>query len=64
MVFLSSACKRCLVASHFSLLMEPNEQLLPRNSRMAKTQLEVDGSPQKRELVEDAKDRVSDLIIV
>lgn len=63
MVFLSSACKRCLATSHSSLLVEPNEEFLPRN-RMAKTQLEVDGLPQKHELVEDAKDRVSDLRIV
>lgn len=58
MVFLSPACKRCLAASHFSLLVEPNEGFLPRNSRMAETQLEVDGLPQKHELAEDAKDRV------
>lgn len=61
MVFLSSAC---LAASHFSLLVEPNENFLSRNSRMAETQLEIAGLPQKHELVEDAKDRVSDLIIV
>lgn len=64
MAFLSSAGKRCLAASHSSLLVEPNEEFLPRNSRMAKTQLQVDGLPQKHELVENAKDRVSDLIIV
>lgn len=61
--FLSFACKRCLVASHFFLVVEPNEEFLPR-SRMAETQLEADGLPQKHELAEDAKDRVSDLIIV
>lgn len=64
MVFLSSACKRCLAASHFFLLVEPNEEFLPRNSRMAETQLEVAGLAQKHQLVEDAKDRVSDLIVV
>lgn len=62
-VFLSAAGKRCLAASHFSLLVEP-KYFLPRNSRMAKTELEVDGLPQKHELVEVAKDRVSDLIII